>query len=180
MERWSFIKDYEDYMISDEGRIMSLKRPNHPLIMHQFRNHDGYWQVQLRMRGGHKDFLVHTLVAKAFVPNPKGLPEVNHIDEDKSNSHYTNLEWCTRKHNMNHGTIRERTRATRKRNNKQLPRGHNKPKACYCLETGDEFRTLHEAGRAFGVAGPAISKSCRLGWTVSGKYHFKYLKDMHK
>lgn len=175
MERWTFIKDYEDYMISDEGRIMSLKRPDHPIIMHQFRNHDGYWQVQLRMRGGHKDFLVHSLVARAFVPNPLGLPEVNHIDEDKGNSHYTNLEWCTRTYNMNYGNIRKKTKATRKRNKIKLPKGHSRPKKCICIETGAVFRTQGEAAKAFNVAGGSIRKSCNFGWKVKGKYHFRYV-----
>lgn len=47
---------------------------------------------------------VHRLVGMAFLPNPKNHPVINHIDENPSNNHVENLEWCTHKHNCNHGT----------------------------------------------------------------------------
>lgn len=47
-------------------------------------------------------FFVHRLVATAFIPNPNNLPQVNHIDGNKQNSHYTNLEWCDQSYNSLH------------------------------------------------------------------------------
>lgn len=59
----------------------------------------GYLTV--RLGRGNNRFL-HRLVAQAYIPNPKNLPEVNHKDTDKTNNHYSNLEWSTRRQNADH------------------------------------------------------------------------------
>lgn len=62
----------------------------------------GYKQIQAAHNGKRKTFMVHRLVAMAFVER-KGIElEVNHLDGDKANNAYTNLEWCTRKENLHH------------------------------------------------------------------------------
>lgn len=62
------------------------------------------------MNGIEETVPVHILVARAFIPNPDNLPEVNHKDENKSNNQVDNLEWCTRSYNMSYGTLRKRIR----------------------------------------------------------------------
>lgn len=54
----------------------------------------------INKNGVRKGLLVHRIVAKAFIPNPNNLPEVNHKDNNTSNPCASNLEWVTRKENM--------------------------------------------------------------------------------
>jgi hypothetical protein len=62
----------------------------------------GYQMLVLRNKGERKGMLVHRLIAIAFVPNPRGLNEVNHKDGDKENNHASNLEWTTHSENLSH------------------------------------------------------------------------------
>ena len=86
------------------GSVGIIKRH---LIKHQVGT-NGYLYVMLSKDGIHKSFSVHRLVAKAFVPNPNGYREVNHKDEDRTNAHADNLEWCDRHYNVHYGTGMER------------------------------------------------------------------------
>lgn len=61
--------------------------------------HDGYRKVLTRER---VKVYVHRLVAEAFIPNPDNLPEVNHIDGNRSNNAVHNLEWVSHADNMRH------------------------------------------------------------------------------
>ena len=58
--------------------------------------------------------LLHREVAKAFIPNPDNLPEINHKDEDITNNCVDNLEWCTSKYNANYGSRNARMKANKK------------------------------------------------------------------
>lgn len=111
-EIWKDVKGYEGkYQISNLGRVRSAKG----ILKPQKRQH-GYLGIMLYGRGGHpkrnfKHFSVHRLVAEAFIPNPNGYLEVNHIDEDKTNNCVSNLEWSSRLQNVHHGTAIERRAA---------------------------------------------------------------------
>ena len=64
-------------------------------------------QVKLFKNGEQKYYLVHRLVANAFIPNPFNYPEVNHIDENKTNNCVDNLEWCTRQYNHEYSQAKQ-------------------------------------------------------------------------
>ena len=114
-EIWKDIEGYESlYMVSSLGRVKSLGNGNSNKsklkIMKTTLNHKGYPMIKLCKEGVGKGFSVHRLVAKAFIPNPNNLPQVNHKDENKQNNCVENLEWCTNEYNHNYGTRIERVR----------------------------------------------------------------------
>lgn len=116
IEIWKDIKGYEKmYQVSNLGRVRSLDRfdgAGHFIkgqIIKGVTGQEGrYQQVGLSKKGKKKRLYVHRLVAYAFCPNPYNKPLVNHIDENKQNNRYDNLEWVTNKENCNHGTAIER------------------------------------------------------------------------
>ena len=113
---------YEElYKVSNFGKILSLNyNKTGKAKLRKPVNVNGYLVVKLSKNGEKKDCLVHRLVAETFLPNPKGKPEVNHKDEDKTNNFVflnedgtvnkekSNLEWKWHKDNCNHGTRNER------------------------------------------------------------------------
>ena len=114
-EAWKDVLGYEGlYKVSDKGNVYSVERKDsigrkcggRTLQLRCTR--DGYLQVELSENGMRKTKYVHRLVAEAFIPNLNNYLEINHKDENKANNHVENLEWCTRKYNVNFGTTIER------------------------------------------------------------------------
>ncbi len=119
MERWKDIDGYAGlYQVSTEGRIKSFRKwkragcPDEYYLKPTLSN-NGYMQVTLYGNGGRKKYLVHRLVAEAFIDNPSGLPHINHKDENTENNRADNLEWCTPLYNNRYGTAKFRMMMTR-------------------------------------------------------------------
>ena len=121
-EEWRLIEGYEHYEVSNLGRVRSWinnkwRRRSTPKILSLHRLTKGYLGVSLSSAPKvNKTIKVHRLVAKAFIPNPDNLPQVNHKDENKTNNCVSNLEWCTNKYNLSYGTARQRIFETIERN----------------------------------------------------------------
>ncbi len=103
---WKPIKNFEGlYEISSDGRVRSLHKRNYHNILNTWDNGRGYLFCNLCKKGQKKKHgYIHKLVAGHFVDNPDTLNVVNHIDGDRSNNDYTNLEWCDQSHNMKHAS----------------------------------------------------------------------------
>jgi len=100
-EAWKDIPGYEGlYKISDLGNIYSTITNKIRKLM---RDKDGYLQLNLCKNKEVWQQKVHRLVAQTFIPNVNNYKEINHKDENKANNSVINLEWCTRKYNMNYG-----------------------------------------------------------------------------
>ena len=128
---------YEDYKVSNLGRILSLdyKNTGKAELMNPFQEKDGYLRVKLWKNGEYKKCSVHRLVAFTFLPNPEGKPCINHkiegekgkkinivfLNKDGSvNEEKSTIEWATYKENNNYATRNERMAKTKSKKVLQL------------------------------------------------------------
>ena len=110
-EIWKPIDGYDGrYEISNYGRVRSYAqdRKNGKIKTgHPVRK--GYMHILLYDSDGNSKWHpIHRLVAGAFLENPDNFEQVNHKDEDKTNNHVDNLEWCSNEYNINYGTRNKR------------------------------------------------------------------------
>ena len=152
------ISGYEGlYAVSTDGRVYSYRKKR---FMTPQTERDGYLFVYLIKDKQGTCHKVHRLVAKAYIPNPDNLPQVNHKDEDPTNNDVSNLEWCTAKYNANYGT-----------RNKKLSDLHKRK--VYCVELDRTFDSVGEANTFVGST--SVSDVCRGLLNTTGGYHFRYV-----
>ena len=94
------IKDFEDYSITKTGEVINTRTGKAKAL--DFNKKVGYFQVDLYKNNKRTKHYIHRLVAQAYIPNPLGLPEVNHKDSDRTNNHVSNLEWVSSSGNSIH------------------------------------------------------------------------------
>lgn len=104
-ERWRLVEEFPDFEISDHGNLRHAitKKARKPIYN---RGYAMYWfytpNSSLPLNKRYTTRWAHRLLALAFIPNPLNKPQVNHIDTNRSNNHYSNLEWCTASENVRH------------------------------------------------------------------------------
>lgn len=100
------IEGFENYQITDDGRVWS-KKTNKYLSTNK-KNGNGYPQVMLYKNGVGVLVKIHRLVAKAFIPNPQNKPCIDHINTDKTLNVVSNLRWVTHTENMNNPITKQK------------------------------------------------------------------------
>lgn len=173
-EVWKTYPDYPFIEVSNLGRVRTKdrivvrsdgrKRFVKGKVLKQQFTRDGYLYVQFWANGKHFSLRIHRMVAVCFIPNPDNLPEINHIDNDKTNNFASNLEWCTDQYNQNY-----------KKNFGTSPAQiFGKPVFAVNLETGKvlRFESRHEAERQLGIANSNISAVVKGKLIQVGGYWF--------
>lgn len=177
------IKGYERYSVDADGYIVNDKTGR---ILHGTKAANGYIHVELGNEQGRKIFLMHRIVAEAFVPNPDGLPIINHKDERPDNNSADNLEWCSYAYNVNYGN------APRKRRESLAPfhaserikeqARENGKRACRSVIQYDKagnvvsrYGSIKEAHERTGANASHIIECCKGGrHKTAGGYVWKY------
>lgn len=174
-EQWKPVEGFENYEVSNLGRVKSLNY-NHTgveKILKPYKSTKGYLVVILCRNGKMKHFLVHRLVATAFLPNPEGLPEINHRDENPLNNIVGNIEWCDRLYNNRYGT-RTKKAAVSLTNHPAKSKPVEASRFPDFREICLRFPSTHEAGRN-GYHQGAVAACCRGCYYSKGNNKYKNL-----
>lgn len=153
-EVWKDIPGYEGkYQVSNLGNVRSLKYNKTSKVQNlkPALLNSGYLFIGLSKDNHCKQFLVHRLVAEAFVPNPDLLEQVNHKDKNRQNNTANNLEWCDCRYNIM----------------------YEKGFAVYCVELDRIFDCASTAERETGICGRCILKCCSGTRKTAGGYHWR-------
>lgn len=163
IEEWRTIEGYEDYQVSNLGRVKSSKYKTEKILTpNKNKIKGGYLYVTLCKGGRKQSFQIHRLVAKAFMPNSYDfILEINHIDRNPENNSIDNLEWCNRQKNVEHS--------------------QNKTVNQYDISGNyiQSFESTKLAGETTGVDPSAISKVCLGKRKTAGGFKWSYILEGH-
>ena len=168
MEIWKTViydgEVFSKYEVSNYGNVRNVKTKK---IRKQRQKENGYIQIYLiRNDGTGKGCYVHRLVAYTFIENnDHEKTEINHIDEDKTNNHVDNLEWCTREYNMSYGTIKKKFGNGKRK--KVMGKSVNECKVLV-------FKSAKQTEK-LGFTPANVTAVCRGLWEVHKGYTWKYI-----
>lgn len=167
-EIWKDIEGYEGiYQISNFGDVKSLNysRTKKEHTLKQQIDKYGYKRVLLYKNNKSKHYLIHRLVAQAFIPNPDNLPQINHKDENRQNNVFNNLEWCDCKYNNNYGNRNQKIQKSLSKEIKQLDKNGKLIKIWENSIIASKHLNIHSGN---------IRSCCRHELKTAGGYIWEY------
>jgi len=202
-EIWKTIEGYENYEISNLGRVKSLgnNKTRKEKILKPVKDRKGYLVVSLCQNGSMKTCKIHRLVAQAFIPNPENKPQVNHKNEIKTDNRAENLEYCTAKENLNYGTHNERVakalkgrkqsqehieKRVKAKKGRKLSQEHIEKLsiAIVQMDLQGNFIAVHQSSRQIerdlGFDNGYIIKCCKGKLKTAYKFKWEYLSEWEK
>lgn len=173
-EAWRNIKGFEGYQVSNMGRVKNIDRGSYLSLR---TTQKGYLSIKLSKNGVRTNFLVHRLVAEAFLPNPENKPYIDHINGIRDDNRIENLRWCTTKENNNNPIYKER-----KSNSQKYGDNVNSKKVIQYNREGQFLNLYDSISRAkenIGSNTRHISDCCRNkpGYSIVAGYKWQYLED---
>jgi hypothetical protein len=169
------VEEFPGYYVSTSGRVWSAPKRGSSkngkwLKLRKLKCKDGsyYLRVELCKDGKQKSKQIHRLVAESFIPNFQSKPEVNHLDGDKTNNDWTNLQWATKAENEKHAWDNGLNETTRK----AASRTHSK--RVKCIETGKVYSSAEEASKSIGLNNQAVANSIHNSGK-SGGFTWRYV-----
>ncbi len=161
VETFVKIEGFENYEVSNLGKVRNIKSG---IVLKPWVTKDGYLRHCLYKHNKQKKLLLHRIIATAFIDNPEGKPQINHIDENKLNNDLSNLEWCTERENAIHGTRIKRVVEKLSIKVIQLDLNDN---------VINEFESMRQAERETGIDATSISACCSGKRKSAGRFKWR-------
>ena len=178
-EIWKPIKGFEDYLISNLGRIKSLPKNKRPFeyIIEGYKDHYGYKVLTLVRNKKKIHKKIHRLVAEAFIPNPENKRTIDHIDGNKANNYVNNLRWATINENFHNPITFTKAMEQNKTKIKHAIEGNFV--YIQCLETGEVIKGINNLAKQLKCNRETIRFRLRDGGELNG-FHYKWIKGGKK
>lgn len=158
---WKTIKERINYSVDEKGNIKNNKTGR---ILKQYTHSCGYKTVMLGRKTS--PLYIHRLVANAFIENPDNLPQVDHINGDKSDNRVENLRWVTPSENtLGYG---HKNRIEHKRKKIRAIKGEN----IIIFESRDDCAKYFQCHKSQIEYGRVYKKGNKKGWL------FELVKDI--
>jgi hypothetical protein len=175
-EKWWNIDGIPDYMVSDHGRVWSIK--NQKFLKPKKGDRKGHESVCLYVHGQPHYYYIHRLMGMAFIPNPKNHPYVRHLNDVPNENEVSNLAWGTQADNyrdsVRNGNAKSFTDEMRELSAEKT----RKPIVATRLATGKQihFRGQQEAARELGLQQANIWKVLNGQREHTCGWSFEYVK----